>query len=194
MTPEDGDLIRQAQRGAVAAFEQLVYRHDRQVLGIVARYVTNAEDAKDIYQEVFLRAYRGLKHFRFRSEFSTWLHRITANVCMSHRSREKKRLHVPLPTMQEGEQESNGREPESTDRLPDQVTADAEIALHVEHALAGLSPQQRLVFTLRHYQGYKIREIAGMMDCTEGTVKRYLFAATRRMRDMLREVLTEPSR
>ena len=77
---------RKAQQGDILAFEQLVYRHDKKVLSIAARYVTSADDAKDIYQEVFLRVYRGLKKFRFKSEFSTWVHRITVNVCLTHRS------------------------------------------------------------------------------------------------------------
>ncbi len=72
MAPDDAELIRRAQQGALDAFEQLVFRHDKKVLGIAARFVTSSEDAKDIYQEVFYRAYKGLKNFRFQSEFATW--------------------------------------------------------------------------------------------------------------------------
>ena len=91
MTPTDNELIQAAQRGDMVAFEQLVFRHDKQVLSIAARYVTSAEDAKDIYQEVFIRVYRGLRKFRYRSEFATWLHRITTNVCLTHRTKQKKK-------------------------------------------------------------------------------------------------------
>ena len=89
---DDVDLVRKAQQGDILAFEQLVYRHDKKVLSIAARYVTSADDAKDIYQEVFLRVYRGLKKFRFKSEFSTWVHRITVNVCLTHRSRHRRTM------------------------------------------------------------------------------------------------------
>ncbi len=72
--------------------------------------------------------------------------------------------------------------------LPDQHAVSSDIALHVQEALHSLSPKQRLVFTLKHYQGYKLKEIASMMNCMEGTVKRYLFIATRRMREQLKDV------
>src|SRR5260370_29840416 len=84
---EDTDVIREAQSGDASAFDELVYRYDRHVLSIAARYVNQAEDAKDIYQEVFLRVYRGLKKFERRSAFSTCLYRITTNVCLTHRTR-----------------------------------------------------------------------------------------------------------
>ncbi len=90
-TLSDTELIRSAQKGDMDAFEQLGYRHDKEVFSIAARYVNRAEDAKDIYQEVFLRVYRGLQKFRFQSEFSTWLYRITTNVCLTHRNHRKKK-------------------------------------------------------------------------------------------------------
>jgi RNA polymerase sigma-70 factor (ECF subfamily) len=86
----DTELVRSAQQGDMNAFEELVYRHDKEVFAIAARYVNRAEDAKDIYQEVFLQVYRGLSKFRFQSEFSTWLYRITTNVCLTHQDRRKK--------------------------------------------------------------------------------------------------------
>ena len=76
----------------------------------------------------------------------------------------------------------------SPDPSPEQRTVDADIGARIHKALGTLSPQQKLVFTLRHYQGYKLKEIATMMKCTEGTVKRYLFAATQRMRGQLHDV------
>ncbi len=191
MAPDEKALILEAQSGNMDAFERLVFLHDKQVLSIAARYVTSAEDAKDIYQEVFLKAYRGLRRFQFRSEFSTWLHRITLNVCLTHRSRRRRGVHVPLHEDVDGDDESAGHAAElrSTDQGPDQEAIDTEIAARIQRALDTLSPQQRLVFTLRHYEDYKLREIATMMNCAEGTVKRYLFAATRRMREELTDLI-----
>ena len=186
---EDVDLVRKAQQGDILAFEQLVFRHDKKVLSIAARYVTNADDAKDIYQEVFLRVYRGLKRFRFKSEFSTWVHRITVNVCLTHRSRRRRTMQtVLLDDRGEDEGEAHGeiRDPGAG---PDHQAVDAEISSNIEKALLSLSPKQRLVFTLRHLEGYKLNEIAVMMNCVEGTVKRYLFTATRRMRDQLKDAI-----
>lgn len=184
MTTDDLELVRQAQNGSTAAFEQLVQRHDRQVLVIAARYVANSEEAKDIYQEVFLRVYRGLKHFKMQSEFSTWLHRITVNVCLTHRSRKKK--HAAL-SIDDDDDETHAVELRH-DEQTDQHSMNAELREHVRSALEELSAKQRLVFTLKHYEGYKLREIAALMKCTEGTVKRYLFLATQHLRARLKVV------
>lgn len=182
--PNDLELILKAQHGDMMAFEQLVYRYDRQVLSIAASYVNSSEDAKDIYQEVFLRVFRGINKFELRSEFSTWLYRITTNVCLTHRSRRKRHLHASLSTG-DGEDEAHGvADPMESDSH----AISAEISENVEAALKTLSPKQRMVFTLRHYQGYKLKEIAQMMKCAEGTVKKYLFTATQRMRDQLKDV------
>jgi RNA polymerase sigma-70 factor (ECF subfamily) len=187
MTPDDNELILSAQRGDMMAFEQLVFRHDKQVLSIAARYVLSAEDAKDIYQEVFLRVYRGIRRFQFKSEFTTWVYRITTNVCLTHKTRQKKSLHVSI----NDEGNRDGTEDDrhaTTDASPEDLTVASEISARVQDAVASLPPKQKLVFTLRHYQGYKLKEIAVMMECTEGTVKRYLFLATQQMRRQLKEV------
>jgi len=148
-----------------------------------------SEDAKDIYQEVFIRVHRGLKHFKMQSEFATWLHRITVNVCLTHRARRHKHVHVSLDG-DNGDDESgtNPGELTSRDEPTDQHAMNTETRQHVQEALDELSAQQRLVFTLKHYEGYKLREIALMMKCTEGTIKRYLFLATQQLRTRLKTV------
>jgi RNA polymerase sigma-70 factor (ECF subfamily) len=190
MATDESALIHRAQQGDMAAFEQLVFLYDKQVLSLVARYVTSAEDAKDIYQEVFIRVYRGLRKFQERSEFATWLFRITTNVCLTHRARKKRTTHISLDDDPEGSGSDGHPRNHATsiDALPDQQTLSAEIADHVQRALESLSPKQKLVFTLRHYQGYKLKEIASMLECAEGTVKRYLFLATQQMREQLQEL------
>lgn len=189
MTTEEIELIQKAQFGDMTAFEQLVFKHDRQVLTIAARYVTSAEDAKDIYQEVFIRVFRGLKQFKMESEFATWLHRITVNVCLTHRSRQQRHVHVVLGGDPDGdESDTHSLQLQSEDDATDQHSINAELRQHVQEALEMLSPKQRLVFTLKHYEGYKLREIAVMMNCTEGTVKRYLFLATHQLRQQLKAV------
>ena len=185
---DDNELIRKAQGGDTNAFEELVYRHDRSVLSIAARYVLSADEAKDIYQEVFLRVYRGLKGFRFQSEFATWLHRITVNVCLSYKASNRS-YSRPRRHEDEGEDESHA-EGDVADPAdgPDASALRSEISRRVEEALGTLAPKHRMVFSLRHLEGYSLKEIAGMMDCTEGTVKRYLFDATRKMRGSLRDL------
>jgi RNA polymerase sigma-70 factor, ECF subfamily len=190
MEVDDRQLILRAQQGDVMAFEQLVFRHDRNVLSLAAQYVNSAEDAKDIYQEVFIRVFRGLKKFQFRSEFTTWLHRITVNVCLTHRARQKHKAHyVSLHEDPDSDDPHGVLELEAVDSSADQLTHDSEISARVQSAMENLSPKQRMVFTLRHFEGQKLKEIAVGMNCTEGTVKRYLFSATRKMRNELRGIL-----
>jgi len=189
MTGNETELIMQAQQGNMNAFEQLVQLHDKRVLTIAAGYVHSADDAKDIYQEVFLRVYKGLPKFQYKSEFSTWIYRITTNVCLSHRSRRNRNSHTSLD---QSINDKDGQPHALKDTLSDtaaadQRTHDAEIALRVEQALKTLSPRQRMVFTMKHYEGYKLREIAEMLKCNEGTVKKYLFEATARLRKQLKD-------
>lgn len=185
---QDLDLIQRAKRGDMAAFEQLVYRYDKQVLSIAARYVQSSEDAKDIYQEVFMRVYRSLPKFRLRSQFSTWLFRIATNVCLSHRSRRKRHTHASLDQDSSDEHAHPLSDTLKDDAATDRGAESSEAALHLRQAIERLSPRQKMVFTLKHYEGYKIREIAGMMGCAEGTVKRYLFTATEKIRKELRDI------
>jgi RNA polymerase sigma-70 factor, ECF subfamily len=186
LTIEDKDLILQAQRGNDIAFEQLVHRYDKQVFSIAANYVRSAEEAKDIYQEVFIRVYKGLPKFELRSEFSTWLFRIVTNVCLTHRAR--KRIHASIDENmdEEGEYHTYSKTLQSEDYADDDLM-NSEIRSQVQSALENLSPKQRVVFTLKHFHGYKLKEIAVMMECTEGTVKKYLFTAVERMRKKLKD-------
>lgn len=185
---DDRSLILSAKEGNVVAFEQLVQKYDRRVFSIASMYVQSSEDAKDIYQEVFVRVYKGLRKFEFRSEFSTWLYRITTNVCLSHRARNKKHTHASLDDSRDEDEAHGGPRAHTIadERTTDQSMVNAEISENVERALAALSPRQRMVFTLRHYEGHKLREIAVMLKCSEGAVKRYLFTATEKMRTQLK--------
>jgi RNA polymerase sigma-70 factor (ECF subfamily) len=191
MTPEENKLVIAAQNGDRSAFEELVYKYDKNVLGIAYSFINNNEDAKDIYQEVFLRVFKGIKKFEFRSEFSTWLYRITTNVCLTYRSQKKKYAYTSLDE-EPDEEESNPRSLANTltdNQTPDNDAVNSEISTHIEKGLDKLSPQQRLVFTMKHYKGYKLKEISTMMNCSEGTIKNYLFMATQRMRDHLKGIM-----
>ncbi len=193
MTTEENNLILAAQKGDSGAFEQLIYKYDRNVLGIAYSFINSSEDAKDIYQEVFLRVFKGIKKFEFRSEFSTWLYRITANVCLTYRTQKKK---YAVASLDEEIFSDDGDTQTLADTIAGEADTDAgtvssDISGHIVKGLEKLSPQQKLVFTLKHYQGYKIREIASVMNCTEGTIKNYLFTGTQRMRTYLKEVLNK---
>jgi len=181
------DLILRARNGDSIAFNQLVYRHDKQVLSIAARFAGNTEDIKDIYQEVFLKVYRGLGNFRFQSALSTWIHRITVNVCLSHSQRRQR---SPFVLIDPGEREAASPiEIRDRNARADGHLLNRELSDRISLALQSLPPKQRMVFTLRHHHGEQLKKIARAMKCTEGTVKRYLFDATRRMREQLEDLL-----
>lgn len=193
MTTEENNLIMAAQKGDAGAFEQLIYKYDRNVLSIAYSFINSSEDAKDIYQEVFLRVFKGIKKFEFRSEFSTWLYRITANVCLTYNARKKKYAVASLDeeTFSEDGDSQTLADTIAGESNTDEDTMNSEVSDHIEKGLEKLSPQQRLVFTMKHYRDYKIREIASIMNCAEGTIKNYLFTGTQKMRSHLKEVLNK---
>ena len=187
MSKENYEIIKKAQSGDMQAFESLLKIYDRQVMNIAYSFRNSEEDARDIYQEVFLRVFRSLKGFKFNSEFSTWLFRITTNVCITYQRRKTSHVHDSL------DREISKDENETT-KLSDTITGNdatdnyalsMELSEHIRSAVDELPPQQKLAFTLKHYEGYKIREISDMLNCAEGTVKRYLFTATNKLREKL---------
>jgi RNA polymerase sigma-70 factor (ECF subfamily) len=184
MAQTDTELITRSIAGDSTAFEELIFRYDKDVLTIASRFTRNSEDAKDIYQETFVRVFKGLAKFRSKSEFSTWLFRIATNVCLTHSQKKKRRETVPLIE----EVDESGIYFAVSDTETDAQTQGNEITRRIEAALQNLSPRQKMVFTLRHYQDYKLKDIALLMNCTEGTVKKYLFEATYKMRTHLHDL------
>jgi len=189
MNKIDTQLILSAQQGDMSAFEQLVYKYDRQVLNIAKSFNNNDEDAKDIYQEVFIRVFKGLKDFQFKSEFSTWLFRITTNVCISYHAKKKEMDSIDKEIGSDGEDGYTLGDSLASDSKTDSVAINAEMAEQITQALEQLPPQQRMAFTLKYYEDYKITEIADMLRCSEGTIKRYLFNASNKMKMKLKNLL-----
>jgi RNA polymerase sigma-70 factor, ECF subfamily len=189
MALSDNELILQAKAGNDAAFEELIYRFDKSVLAIALRYVGDRDEAKDIYQEVFIRVYRGIKKFEMKSEFSTWLFRITTNVCLTHKSKSKKHLQVSINEQFETEDdELSMYELADEEYDPGNLMLDKDLGEFISKAVDSLSSKQKMTFILKHYEGYKLREIAKMMNCKEGTVKKYLFDAIRNLRKKLEPI------
>ncbi len=189
MQTEEIELIKNAQHGDMASFEKLVYQYDQNVLSLAYSYINNQDDAKDIYQEVFLRVFRYLKKFEFRSEFSTWLYRITVNVALTYKTKKHKYSYASLDeeiTDDEGETKPI-YEVVKNNSASDEKAISSDISSNIKEAIERLSPQQKMVFTLKHFEEYKIKEIAEMMNLSDGTVKNYLFNATIKMREYLKD-------
>jgi len=189
MPLSDSELITQATSGNDSAFEELIFRYDRSVLAIALKFVHNTDDAKDIYQEVFIRVHKGLKNFEMKSEFSTWLFRIATNVCLTHKSRSKKHLQQSTDEHIATEDDEVQKYELVDDEMdPGEMMINLDLGDIIRGAVDSLSAKQRMTFILKHYEGYKIREIAEMLNCKEGTVKKYLFDAIRNLRKKLKPI------
>ena len=189
---DDHALVRDAQAGDRLAFEELVRRYDREVLRLTLNLVHRSEDARDIYQESFLRVYRNLHRFRFECSFYTWLYRIVTNVALDHLRRRSSRREDQAPVSEEFDGTSRDffdRQPESNAASnPERVVLGQELGQRIQEAIDRLSPRERVVFELKHYQGLKLRVIGEMLGTSEETVKNSLFRATRKLRASLNEM------
>lgn len=188
---DDEVLVRQAQQGSASAFEELVRQYDRVVLRLALNITGSYEDAQDIYQEAFLRAYRNLGRFRFECSFYTWIYRIATNLCLDHlRQKQLRNRDIITERFTEPEEESvldrvPDRRPSTS---PERAALSRELRDRIRMALGRLSPRERVVFELKHYQGLKLQTVANMLNTTENTIKNTLFRATHKLRVELAEL------
>lgn len=173
-------LIDRAQQGDGDAFRQLVERSSQTVYRLAYDLTGNRHDAEDLSQEVFVRAYRALPGFRREAKWSTWIYRITVNLCLDHRDAHKGKRVEYRDDMDDDLHQEAGRP--ATGIMPDSETEAGMIQVNIERALGRLSPQERSVFVLRHYHDLPLKEIARTMQIAEGTVKSHLFRALQRLR------------
>jgi len=183
------DLIRKAQEGDHLSFQRLVQEHDRQVLGLAFRMLGNSQDAEDVYQEVFMKVYKKIHTFRFQSTFKTWLYRIVVNTVINYRKSRNKYLNVTWIPENVGEDIS--WTPADENPLPDELAINQEIQKKIQEAVDTLTLIQRTIFVLRFYQDFKIKDIAEIVSCSEGTVKNTLFRSTQKVRRSLIKYLHE---
>ena len=183
-------LIEAAQRGDHGAFSELVRLYDRSVLRIALRMLRSQEDARDAYQEAFLKVYRKLDTFRFQCRFHTWLYRIATNVCLDHLRRRKARPEFTVLDTAE----TSGRSPlhlaPDTEPLgsPDRMLDSREASKRIARAMETLSDRERVVFTLRHHEGMRLKAIGEACSISEDSAKQCLFRATRKLRKELHDV------
>ncbi len=177
---QEAQIVQRVLQGDVNAFEKLVLEYEKSVYAITQRMTGNAEDAADMTQETFIKAYNSLSSFRGDSKFSVWLYRIATNVCLDFlRSRSRK------PTVSLSVEDDDGEEVEldiadesqSPERLLERgLTRDA-----VRRGLDALSPEYRQILLLREIQGLSYEEIADVLTLEVGTVKSRIFRARKRL-------------
>lgn len=184
----DIELVKQTLQGNEEGFEKLVKRYQDKVYTLCYRYSGNDEDAYDLAQEAFIKAYRSLGTFKGSSRFSTWLYRITTNVCLDEIRRKKRRIQV-----QSLDQPVEGADGEMArivldDNLPiDALYEQQEQVQYIQSLLMQMKPEHRMVLLLKDIMEFSYEEIAQMLNISSGTIKSRLSRA----RDLLRRKLLE---
>jgi RNA polymerase sigma-70 factor, ECF subfamily len=184
---DEAALIRAAQKGDQDAFAQLVRVYDQSVLRLAMNLLRSPEDARDVYQEAFLRVYRNLNNFRFDCSFHTWLYRIVTNLCLDQMRKRKVRKEEPtVVATSEGPLDRMDSVPEErVDGDPQRHLFSGQLRARIKEVLGQLTPRERTVFELRHYQGMRLRNIGEVLGTTEEAAKNCLFRATQKMRAAL---------
>jgi RNA polymerase sigma-70 factor, ECF subfamily len=182
MPSTDEELVARSMGGDLDSFNQLVLRWERPIYALAYRVIGREEDARDVCQETFLRAFRALKGFKGQAKFSSWLYRITLNLCRDWIRRERRQ---PIAQAPEGvdliELASEATPSESIEEL----VARREIGRAVARAMADLPDEQRTAIILKEYHGLTFQEIADLLDCPLSTVKTRLYQGLTVLRKQL---------
>jgi RNA polymerase sigma-70 factor (ECF subfamily) len=186
----DWELVQRARNQDREAFRELVERYQRRIAALALGMLRNREDALDVVQEAFTKAYQNLDRFKGDASFYTWLYRIAYNLCVDHQRREAKQLHAPLETEEGGEPTAAAAGLDGP--TPDQPFAkarDAEIGRRLREAIRELTPDHRAVILLREVEGLSYAEISDVLECPKGTVMSRLHYARRELQARLRGLL-----
>jgi RNA polymerase sigma-70 factor (ECF subfamily) len=173
---EDADLVRLCQNGDIAAFEQLFHKYQERVYSTAYRMMNNQEDAQDLTQEIFLRAYQRISKFDFRAAFSTWLYRLAVNLCIDELRKQKRSVNaMPLERVAS---QADASTPEDH-----AISSDRE--RHVWEAINSLKEKDRAVVILRDIEGLSYKEIAEVLKCSLGRVKSRIHEARQKLKAIL---------
>jgi RNA polymerase sigma-70 factor (ECF subfamily) len=185
---EERQLVRLAQSGEEAAFEELIRRHQQRVFGLVSGILRRREDVEDVVQQVFLKVFVSLKRFDQRAAFSTWLYKISVNECWDYLRKKKVRPLVYEADLSE-EQVSRLDGVVSADQPPSSSSDRAEARDLLEHMMEKLPEQDRELLVLKEVEGFSVQELAEILDLNVNTVKVRLFRARARLMDVYRRRL-----
>ena len=184
MSSED-ELVRQAQAGDKDAFCLLAQAYERRIYSLALHYSRERQDAEDLSQEVWLKAYAALSTFRFESSFYTWLRQITINCFLNHQRAKQYRWLSQTSDSASSENLAIRDDPGSQVRGLESTLQNHLVVGKVMQALAGVTPQQRLIFLLKHQEGMTYEEIAKELGCSPGTVKKSVSRTIAKLREKL---------
>ena len=187
MTRTDEELVARSKTGDTESFNQLVRRWERPIYALAYRTLGREEDARDVTQETFLRAFRALSGFKGDAKFSSWLYRIALNLCRDWMRKERRAPLVPVPEGVEVEDMAAERGPSES---VEDLAARAELGREVARAMALLPSEQRQAIILKEYHGLTFQEIADLMRCPLSTVKTRVYQGLSTLRKQLGEQMT----
>lgn len=176
-------LVSLAKRGDLSAFEQLVLAHEKMVYHIALRMLANSEDAKDISQEAFLKAYRNMQNFDERAAFSTWIYRITVNACIDEMRRRKGKPSVSLEREMQDEEGAWALQVADERETPEEALLRRERQRELLLAMERLSPEHKAVLVLRDLRGFSYEEVSEMLEMPLGTVKSRICRARAQLKE-----------
>jgi RNA polymerase sigma-70 factor, ECF subfamily len=186
--------VSKARSGDTDAFRVLVERHSRSLFRLAFRMTGNQQDAEDVVQESFLRAYKQLAKFDERASFGTWLYRIAANCSLDLvRSRKRRNEHLAPPSESAAEVEDPVVSLPSTAPNPERMALSSEVRERVALAMRDLSPTERTAFVLRHFEGMCMEEVGRVLECQPGAAKHSVFRAVQKLRRAL-EPIASPAK
>ncbi len=177
--------VRKAQSGDQDAFGELVRAYHARVLGLAARFVNHGDEAQDLAQQAWIKAWNRLHTFEGKSEFFTWMYRLVTFVCLDHLRRSKRRAEVAIPENLEPTPEIGAEPAPSLRTRPDSEALHAETREAFHAALGQLSPEHRAALVLREVEGLSYEEIAQVMKCRIGTVMSRLFYARKQLQVLM---------
>ena len=188
--PEDEFvLVRKAQKGDLAAYDDLVRRYQERIYATVYHMTSNHEDANDLAQDTFIKAYQALKSFKGGSSFYTWVYRIAVNKTINFLKQRKNRTHMSLNDLDFNAEHDPDLVALVSDKTPRRDAALTELQEKLNEAMLKLSEPHRLVVTLHDVQGMAHEEIAEIMECNIGTVRSRLFYARQQLQGYLADYL-----
>lgn len=187
MTWTDEELVARSKTGDTESFNQLVKRWERPIFALAYRTLGREEDARDVTQETFLRAFRALSGFKGDAKFSSWLYRIALNLCRDWMRKERRAPMVAVPEGVEVAQLAADHGPTET---VEDLAARAELSREVAKAMAHLPEEQRNAIILKEYHGLTFQEIADLMRCPLSTVKTRVYQGLSTLRKELGEQMT----
>jgi RNA polymerase sigma-70 factor (ECF subfamily) len=186
---EEMDLVRRARRGDLAAYDDLVRRYQERIYATIYHMTSNHEDANDLAQESFIKAFQALKSFKGGSSFYTWLYRIAVNKTINFIKQRRNRTHMSLNDIDFNAEHDPNLMALISDNTPRRAAGLTELQEKLNAALLKLSEHHRLVVVLHDVQGQSHEEIAQVMDCNIGTVRSRLFYARQQLQAELADYL-----